>query len=153
MGLDKVTYDSVNGELTESYNKNVEKTKGICTDRTNSDVVSLSFDKWTSTDNRKFIGSHCYFSKETFCLGLIYYEGSCGAEQMLEFINRLLQLFGKTMNDVVIFTTDCGSSVFKVARLPQKLMFPCLCHVFNLIVEGIVLNSDLQILATDDSDE
>ena len=57
------------------------------------------------------------------------------------------------MHDTDIFTTGCGSDVFKVARLPQKLMFPCLCHRVNLIVENFVPNSDLQTLASDDIDE
>ena len=153
LGFDKVTYDSVNGKLTESYNKIVEKIKRVLTKRTNSDVISLSFAKWTSTDKRKFFGLYCYFRKESFCLGLIHYEGSCCAAQMLEDINRQSQLFGISMNDVDVLTLDCGSDVCKVARLAQKFLFPCLCHMINLIVKRFVLNLDLQTLESDDVDE
>ena len=86
---------------------------------------------------RKFIGLFCYFRKETFCLGLVHDEGACGAERMLEYINCHLELFGISMVDVDMFTTDCGSDVCKVARLAQKFTFPCLCHVINLIVKSL----------------
>ena len=33
LGFDEVTYDSINGELTESFNKTVEKFQGIFTNR------------------------------------------------------------------------------------------------------------------------
>ena len=48
------------------------------------------------------------------------------------------------------FTTDCASDVCKVARLTQKFMFPCLCHIINLIVRRFVLNLDQQTLELDD---
>ena len=45
LGFDKVTYDSSNGELDDSYHKIISKIKEVFSTRGRNDIISLSFDK------------------------------------------------------------------------------------------------------------
>ena len=136
----KVTYCSVNNALEVNYQTAVQKIKDLIVTRDKRQMLSLSFDKWTSADNKKFIGVYLYVGGESVCLGLIYYTGFCGAEEILINLKKTLSRFGLQLRDISLFISDCGSDVQLAGRIANVFTFPCLAHVINLIVKQFICN-------------
>ena len=88
---------------------------------------------------------------------LINYEGFCGAQEIIGYLNSRLGLFDLSLTDVDILLADMGSDVQRVAALENKFILPCLAHVINLIARKVVLgleeDDDNAKLVTGDEEE
>ena len=72
MNFDKVTHASLNETLEFNYHKVVYIIKEKVINRNPKQLLGLSFDKWNSTDNTKFLGVYLYLNGENICLGTLY---------------------------------------------------------------------------------
>ena len=98
-----------------AYHEIVSKIKSPFAARKSLDIISLSFDKWKASGNVKFIGAYIYFCSQKHCLELINYEGFCGAQEIIGYLNSRLGLFDLSRTDVDILIADMGSDVQRVA--------------------------------------
>ena len=138
MGFANVTYSSVNEELNAQYESLMSKVKQMIRNRDNKAMVMISFDKWTSSDYKKYLGVYIYINRLPIMLGLLPYVGFCGAEEVGILIKNLLEQFGPGVADVHLAVTDRGSDVQAACRVLNLHNFPCLAHVINLIVKRFV---------------
>ena len=86
----KVSYQSVNGTLEQQYHSIVAKIKSMVDSRDKQQLVSLSFDKWTSLDRKKYIGVYLHINQMNICLGLVEYHGFCGSEEIAAHLKYLV---------------------------------------------------------------
>ena len=144
-GYARVNYDVINGELERQYHILVSRIKSDVAKRDPKGLLVLSLDKWTSSDNKKFIGFHLYMNGLTYCLGLVHYVGFCGSEEKIVHIRRLFKNFDlngnrtfrqKKIRDVsAIFFAEMSAAMFLPKRLlPKRPEFlsstPRICHHF-----------------------
>ena len=87
-GYARVNYDIINGELERQYHILVSRNKSDVAKRDPKEILVLSLDKWTSSDNKKFIGFYLYMNGLTNCLGLVH-VGFCGSEERIVHIRQL----------------------------------------------------------------
>ena len=64
--------------------------------------------------------------KSVYCMGLIFYEGFCGAQEIIRNINSRLSLFDLSLTDIDILIADMVSDGQRVAALENKIILPCL---------------------------
>ena len=140
LGFAKVSYHSVSEVLDEDYHYLISKIKDKIEARDKKQILVMSFDKWTSTTNQKFLGVYLYVSGEKICLGLIHFVGYCGAEEISVLLKNRLAIFGLIPSDISLFVTDCGSDVQNTAEIFNAYKFPCLAHVINLCVKKFLLD-------------
>ena len=95
LGFGSVTYHSMNKALDEKYHCIVSKLKSIIESRNKEQLLTITFDKWTSQDGKKFIGIYLYVDLHDICLGLIPYKHFCGAEEIATYLRKQLALFGQ----------------------------------------------------------
>ena len=62
----KVTYCSVNNALEVNYQTAVQKIKDLIVTRDKRQMLSLSFDKWTSADNKSSLEYICMLAEKAF---------------------------------------------------------------------------------------
>ena len=153
LGFGSVTYHSMNKALDEKYHCIVSKLKSIIESRNKEQLLTITFDKWTSQDGKKFIGIYLYVDLHDICLGLIPYKHFCGAEEIATYLRKQLALFGLTPSDITISVTDCGADVQAVSELFGWYSFPCLAHVVNLCVKRIICANPESDLIFDENDE
>ena len=146
----RVNYDILNGELEWQYHILVSRIESDMAKRDPKELLVLSLDKWTSSDNKKLIGFYLYLNGLTYCLGLVHYVGFCGSEKIIVHIRRLSKNFDLNLQDVSVIVSDCGSDVQKVAKLLKIASFPCLAHVINLIAKRLLLSRAANIESEDD---
>ena len=113
MNFDKVTHASLNKTLEFNY-KVVQIIKDKVKNRNSKQLLGLSFDKWTSTDNNKFLGVYLYLNGENICLGTLYFTGICGAEEVIVLLKTHLKLFDLHITDIGMFITDLGCNFVQV---------------------------------------
>ena len=126
--------------------------KSIIASRDPSNVLCVSFDKWTTTDGVKFLGIYLYIEKQEVCLGMIYYTGLCGTEELCTLFKKHLQLYGILPSDITICVVDCGAYVQAVANVFNWFSFPCLAHFVNLLdmLLRFIEMKDVIVFNTDD---
>ena len=107
MRFGRISFDSVDEQLKLSYHEIVSKIESTFAARKSSDFIPLSFDKWKASGNVKFIGAYINFRSKKYCLGLINYEGFCGAQEIIGYLNSRLGLFDLSLTDVDILNADC----------------------------------------------
>ena len=92
---------------------------------------SMTFDKWTSQNNQRYLNLKVHIGAKHFNLGLIRIHGSCNAEYCVELVAARLNSFNidlQKVNDAM--TTDGTSVMVKVGR-----MMPCdqqLCYAYGI---------------------
>ena len=63
----KISYCSINNALNEKYITLVENIKSIIEKRNKDQILTISFDKWSSQDNKNFIGVFLYIEEPAIC--------------------------------------------------------------------------------------
>ena len=148
-----VTYHSVNKTLNASYHSIIAKIKELIANRDKDQLLSISFDKWFSQDNKKYIRVYLYVENENVCLGLLNYTGFCGGEEIGRLLVKRLEIFGLTPSDISIAITDCDSDVRSASNILGWHIFPCLAHVVNLCVKNILFrnpSTDVPVYSDDE---
>ena len=141
-GYPAATTDGINEALETKYQELLSKIKGLIVKRPRNQIICISFDKWTSQTQKKYIGVYLYVNKMKICLGLINYRGFCGNEEICVHLKKLLNVFGLLPSEVSVAITDCGSDVQKACETMGWFNFPCLPHVINLCVKKYIFVSD-----------
>ena len=96
---------------------------------------SISFDKSTTTRNRRFINLNLHFSVGFQSLGLIRVKGSLRTERAIELVQERLHEYALSLNDDIVSTiTDGASIMMKFGRETVPLHIFCLAHAIHLSV-------------------
>ena len=140
--FDTVSYYSVNQALNDNYQTVVRAIKHLLNERDKNDLMCISFDKWTSADQKRYLGVYLYVASKSICLGMINYRGFCGGEETLAHLKHLLEIFDLVPNDIHLCVVDCGADVQLGSRLANWYTFPCLCHIINLIAKKLLFNEN-----------
>ena len=156
LNFSKVSKHSINCQLENEYQAMFQIVKSIIAGRDPSNVLCVSFDKWTTSD-MKFLGIYLYIEKQKVCLGMIHYTGFCGTEKIFALIKKHFQLYILLPSDITICVVDCGAVVQAVANVFNWFSFPCLAHNVNLCLRKFILEIDekpgQEIESDDDEDE
>jgi hypothetical protein len=109
----------------------------------NKQRVSLTFDEWTSTRNRRYMNINVHLSDKQqpsfYSLGLIRVKGSMPAEKCCELLEKKLKSFGISLTDhVVAICTDGASVMTKVGKLIAPEQQLCYAHGIQLAVLDVL---------------
>ena len=137
LGFEKVSYFSVNQALFDQYNLAVNSIKTFLNEQDKKDLLCTSFDKWTSADQKRFLGVYLYPGGKSICLGMVNFRGFCGGEETLAHLKHLLEVFDLCPSDIDICVVDCGADVQLTSRLANWYSFPCLCHIIYMIAKKL----------------
>ena len=122
MNFDPVSPYSLNKSLDEEYHFLHHKVQAFISSRDAKQPPVISFDKWTSVDQEKFIGVYLYVQSKAIAVN----------------IKNLLKAFNLIPSDIRIAVTDCGADVNAASTLCGWFNFPCLTHVINLIAKKLI---------------
>ena len=89
--------------------------------------ISITFDEWTSTRNRRYMNVNAHASQRTWNLGLKRIVGSMNAEKYVPL-----------SEDVVTARTDGASLMKKVGKLISADHNVCLAHGIRLTVTRVL---------------
>lgn len=100
---------------------------------------SLTFDEWTSNNNRRYLNINAHIKNQFWNLGLTRVRGSLPAESCIKLIEERLELFGIDLHkDIVCITTDGAPVMQKVGKLLVCLQQLCLAHGVHLAVLDVL---------------
>ena len=130
-------------------------------DKNRANGLSLTFDEWTSTRNRRYlnINVHSGSPKGQFWnLGLVRIHGSLPAEKCIQLVNSKLNDFRLSLEtDIVSITTDGAAVMQKIGRLITPGHQLCLAHGIQLAVLAVlykfVLNDAMMNPVVDEYDK
>ena len=120
MNFDPVSNYSLNKSLDEEYQFLHHKVQAFISSRDAKQPPVISFDKWTSVDQKKFIGVYLYVQSKAIALGtvgIVPYEGFCGSAEIAVNIKNLLKAFNLIPLDIRIAVTDCGADAMRLVQL------------------------------------
>lgn len=101
--------------------------------------ISITFDEWTSTRNRRYMNVNAHDGQHTWNLGLKRIVGSMDAEKCVKLLEEILSEYGLSLTeDVVAATTDGASVMKKVGRLIPADHQVCLAHGIHLAVTSVL---------------
>lgn len=101
--------------------------------------ISLTFDKWTSNRNRRYMNINVHACKQTWNLGLRRIIGSMNAENCLSLLDQHLEEFNLSLSDdVMAVTTDGPFIMLKLGRLLTATHQVCLAHGIHLEVTSVL---------------
>ena len=123
MNFDPVSTYSLNKSSDEEYHILHHKVRAFISSRDAKQPPVISFDKWTSVDQKRFIGVYLYVQSKAIALGIVPYKGFCGSEEIAVNIKNLLKAFNLIPSDIRIAVTDCGADVNAASTL-------CGCSTF-----------------------
>ena len=83
----------------------------------NGTRFSISFDEWTSLQNRRYMNINIHENLEFFNIGLCRVFGSLPADKCVYMLNSKLMRFGLDLNKIVGLTTDGAAVMVKVGKL------------------------------------
>lgn len=101
--------------------------------------ISITFDEWTSTRNRRYMNVNAHANQRTWNLGLKRIVGSMNAEKCVKLLEEVLSEYGLSLSeDVVAATTDGASLMKKVGKLISADHHVCLAHGIHLAVTSVL---------------
>lgn len=104
----------------------------------NGNMVSMSFDEWTSCSNRRYINICLTSMTEEWNLGLMRVKGKCGSIELMCHLGEFLGKFGLTLDDVFASTMDGCKVNERLGRLIHLWIILCLAHGINLGVVDVL---------------
>ena len=114
---------------------------------------SLTFDKWTSNKNRRYLNINVHFETECRNLGLVRVNGSLPAEECVDLVKKKLAEYNLDIDDdVVCITTDGARVMVKVGKLVDAEQQLCYAHAIHLAVTDILYKTPKPI-ETDEETE
>lgn len=126
-------------EYCDQIQKQVKQS--IKTMKSNGKRFSITFDEWTSLQNRRYLNLNIHFVNESigfYNLGLVRVRGSMPAESCVSKISEKLSDFGLSFKDIVCITTDGASVMQKVGRLVPSHQLLCMLHGIQLAVIDVL---------------
>ena len=117
LNFSKTSYRTLNEAMDEKSSLITSQIESLLKNRATEQLLSITFDKWSSQDGKKYIGVHVYVEEKSICLGLTPYKHFCGSEEIVAHLQKLLDLFGLIPSDICVSVTDCGADVQNVADI------------------------------------
>jgi hypothetical protein len=101
---------------------------------------SLTFDEWTSIQNRRYLNVNVHIEGEFWSLGLARaVVGSLPVEKCFELVQKVLTQFMLNYDeDIVCITTDGASVMQMVGRLSNSDQQLCFVHGVQLGVQDVL---------------
>lgn len=121
----------------------------------NGTRFSVTFDEWTSLQNRRYMNVNVHAGGEKFWnLGLIRVKGSMPATQCIKLLKEKLSMFGLNLdNDIVCIVTDGASVMTKTGKLINAQHQLCLAHGIQLAVLDILYKKCIRQTDDDNNDD
>ena len=139
----------MNQSLNDQYNSAVNSIKTFLNEGDKKNLLCILFDKWTSADQKQFLGVYLYAGGKSICLGMVNFRGFCGGEETLAHLKHLLEVFDLCPSDIDICVVDYGADVQLASRLANWYTFPCLCHFFNMIAKKLIFEETAYLREND----
>lgn len=139
-----------NSLIPKMYNE----TKDIVTCQLrNVDVVSLTADGWTSTNNQSFIAVTCHFIDmnqgkyvlNSYLLGCVPFDERHTALNLAEELRKLANEYS-LQNKISCIVTDNAANITAAIRQTGWRHFPCFAHSLNLVVQSAIEEIKGQVL-------
>ena len=73
-------------------------------------MSSLTFDKWTSTKNRRYMNINIHLEKDFWNLGLCRVTGSMPAEKCVDILEHKLLEFNVSLKDIFFYNNGRSCS-------------------------------------------
>ena len=121
--------------MDEKFSLITSQIESLLKNRATEQFLTITFDKWSAQDGKKYIGVYVYVEEKSIFPGLIPYKHFCGSEEIAAHLRKLLDLFSLKPSGITVSFTDCGADVQNVADIFGWFSFPCLAHVINLCVK------------------
>lgn len=135
------------------YKCKAETKREIRSVKSEENKLSLIFDEWTSSSNKRFINAIVKTDKKSWNTGLIRLKKSGTAEVCLELVTKRLEDFDLSLtDDIVAFTTDGAATMKKIGKLIAPKQQLCLAHGVHLALID-VFYKPLQIFTIIDEEE
>lgn len=120
--------------------------KTIVTKIASGQRFSLTFDEWTSTQNRRFMNLNVHEAGKYFWnLGLVRVFGSMPAEKCIYLLKmRLIDFEIKLDKNIVGATTDGPNVMKKVGKLLPIIQQLCFAHAIQLAIISVLYSTSIQ---------
>ena len=133
---------SVNGIKAQvmKYGDNLRQrvTRCLQTSKSKNEKFSLTFDEWTSVQNKRYININIHGREFFWNLGLVRIRGKFSAEKCCEVISEKLNEFGlKLRSDIVAITTDGCAMMRKLGRIIPPFQQLCYAHGLQLAIQDV----------------
>ena len=125
--------------------------RSIHISKSKGEYFSLTFDEWTSVQNKRYLNINIHGNGFFWNLGLIRISGRFSSEACLNVIVQKLNEFGVNFEkDIVAITTDGCAMMKKLGRSIASPYQLCYAHGLQLVIQDIFYqkhNEDIAIFS------